>query len=404
MLETLREYAAERLEDHAEVEATRRGHASFYLQLAEEVAPELSGPNQAAWLQRLEQERDNLRAALDWLAEHGDMDAALRLATAATWYWLRRGYFSDAQRLIGLLGATEGQRGSVRAAALIAAARLASTQGDYAAQAHYDDESLRLYRDLNDAAGIAEAVTDLGVARWQQGALSEAQAYLEEGLRLFRTLQDMVGIATALLPLACVARDRGNFEAARPLFDEALARRQASSDQLGVAHVLNNMGWMELYAGNVDAARRPVEQSLTIRQALGARREAGTSMTLLGQIAMRAGEPATAASLFGDSLALHVEVGNRWGVALALERVAGLAAPAQPEQALRLAAAAAALRAAMGRPLSPVEEPLVADWLSPAREAVSAESAARAWTDGGQLAEASAVAIALEVTASLCAS
>jgi predicted ATPase/transcriptional regulator with XRE-family HTH domain len=420
MLETVRDYAAERLADKGEREATRQRHAVFYLGLAERGAPELAGPKQAAWLKRLEQDHANLRLALDWLSEQSDLEPALRLATAATWYWLSRGYFTDAGRLPWLLGVTEGRHGAVRATALLAAARLASTQGDYAAQARYDHESLRLFRELGDAAGAAVAVTDLGSASWQQGRLEEAEPYLAEGLRFFRTLEDArgsdtdppgadslafalasprAGIPASHLPLACVARDRGDLAAARPLFAEVLALRRALGDQVGTAHVLNNLGWLELYAGDLAAARPLVEESLAIRRALRSPREAGVSLTLLGKIALAAHESGPAAALFEDSLKMHQAVGNRWGIALALEGVAGLAAAIQPEQALRLAAAAAAVRAAIGRPLPPAEQPLLDGWLAPARQVLSAERAERARADGRQLSEARAVAIALEVAA-----
>src|SRR5262249_38625884 len=155
-----------------------------------------------------------------------------------------------------LLSATEGKRGAVRAAALLAAARLASTQGDYAAQARYDDESRHLFQELGDAAGVAAAVNGLGGAHWQTGSLDVAEANLVGGLRLFRALEDVrgiglqarpggmapdslrIGVSAALLPLACVARDRGDLAAARPLFAEVLARRRAAGDQAGTAHAL----------------------------------------------------------------------------------------------------------------------------------------------------------------------
>jgi tetratricopeptide (TPR) repeat protein len=401
MLETVREYAEERLVDSVEAVPTRDRHAVFYRDLAERAAPELHGPDQALWLNRLEYEHTNIRAALDWFVERRNIDDALRLATAATWYWLRRSYFTDARRLISLLNTAEAQRGPARAAALLAAARLASTQGDYRVQAAYNEESLHLFRELGDSAGEAEAITDLGVAAWQQGHLDQAQTYLAEGLSHFRDLDDPVGIATALLPLACVARDCGDFQTARRLFAEALARRRSSGDQLGTAHVLNNLGWLHLYAGDLDSARRLAEESLAIRRAAAARRETAVSQTLLGKVALAAGEPARAAALFIESLDTHQKVGNRWGIALGLESVAGLVATAQPEQALRLAGTAAAVRAAIGRALAPVEQPLIDALLRPARAALAPEVVGRVWAEGEALAEADAVALAIEAAKQL---
>ena len=224
MLETVREYAGERLVESAEDEAITSRHAAFYLELTERAVPAFRGPQLATWLDRLEYERANLRAALRWLSGQNDMEGALRLATAAAAYWLRAGYFADAQPLITLLNATATRRDSLRATALLAAARLASKHGDYPAQARYDDEGLRLFRELGDPDGIAEAVTDLGVAMWQQGHLDEAETYATEGLRHYQAVQNSLGITTAALPLAAVERDRGNFAAARVLYAEALAR------------------------------------------------------------------------------------------------------------------------------------------------------------------------------------
>jgi predicted ATPase/transcriptional regulator with XRE-family HTH domain len=392
MLGTVREYAEEQLVDSGEADETRRRHATWYLQLAEMAAPELHGLHQTTWLQRLEDEHDNIRAALDWLTQRGECDQALRLATAATWHWLRRSYFTDARRLFGLLAACDTCRDQNRAAALLAAARVASAQGDYTAMAGYDEHALRLFRELDDRVGIAEAMTDLGAARWQQGRLDLARESLAVGLQRFRDLDNSVGIATALLPLACVARDQGDFAAAEPLFDEALARRQASGDQLGVAHVVNNRAWQALYAGDLTLAHRLVEQSLAIRRALGSRREAGVSQTLLGKITLAAGERATAHALLMEALAVHREVGNRWGVAMVLESLAELAAGTQPELTLRLAGAAEAIRTAIGRPQAPVEEAIYRRLLEPARRALPAPAAARAWSDGESASEEQVIA------------
>jgi predicted ATPase/transcriptional regulator with XRE-family HTH domain len=395
MLELLREYAGEHLAESGEADAVRRRHANFYLQLAERAAPALPGQSEDAWLECIEQEHANLHAALDWLTAAGELDLALRLATAATWFWLRRGYFTDGQRLTRLLATGTEQAAPVRAAACMAAARLTSSGGDYRGQARYSEEAMRLFRELGDVAGTADAVTNLGVAYWQQSALDEAEEWLLEGVRLFRSRESSTGIAMALLPLACVARDRGDFEAARPLFAEALARRQANGDRLGVAAVLNNLGCLELYAGSWAVARRLAEDSLAIRRALGPLREIVWSQALLGKIAVAMDDVETAATCFRQSLEVHQDISSSWGTALALEGVAGMEATAQPEYALRLAGAASAVRDAIGRPLPPAEQPLLAAWLAPARQAVPPDDAQRAWAEGEALSEAEAVAAAL---------
>jgi non-specific serine/threonine protein kinase len=282
----------------------------------------------------------------------------------------------------------------------MAAVRLSSNKGDYGGQARYSEEAMRLYRALGDVAGEADAVTNLGVAHWQQSALDAAEVWLLEGVRLYRSCEDSVGIAMAVLPLACVARDRGEFEAARPLYAEALARHQASGDRLQLAAALNNLGWLELYAGNLARARLLAEESLAIRRALGPLRETTWSQALLGKVAVAMRDVETAAAFFQQCLEVHEVVGNSWSTALALEGLAGLEATVQPELALRLAGAASAVRAAIRRPRPPAEEALLAAWLAPARQAVSLEQAQRAWAQGEALSESQAVSVALQVAAS----
>jgi predicted ATPase/transcriptional regulator with XRE-family HTH domain len=398
MLENVREYTEERLLESDELETTRRRHAGFFLDLAERAAAELRGPDQFVWLERMEYDHANVRAALDWLSEWDDQALALRLATATTWFWLRRGYFTDAQRLPRLLSSSEGQPGELRASALIAAARLAALTGEWDAQSRYNAESLRIFSGLGDAAGVAGAITDIGTAYWEQGRLDQAEAHLQEGLRLFKALGDSAKVGNTLLPLACVFRDKGDFTTARPLFDEALRLCRAAGDHLGTAHALNNLGWLELYAGEADAARGLAEGSLAIRRALGLPQAAAVSETLLGKVALSTGEFEVANARFNASLTAHRGSGYTWGIALAVEGVAGLIASAQPEKSLRLAAAAHALRMSISRPVPPAEQPLLARWLAPADRAASAECAARAGLDGAALGETQALEEALELT------
>jgi hypothetical protein len=165
-----------------------------------------------------------------------------------------------------------------------------------------------------------------------------------------------------------------------------------------MAHALNNLGWLELYAGQLDAARGLAEEARAIRRALGLLQAAAVSETLLGKVALCRGELGVANVRFNASLSEHRGSGYTWGIALALEGVAGLVAAAQPERSLRLAAAAHALRTSIGRPVPPAEQPLLARWLAPADRAVSPECTARARSDGAALSETLALQEALELT------
>ena len=195
--------------------------------------------------------------------------------------------------------------------------------------------------------------------------------------------------------LASIQRDQGDFASAHAAYGEALEFRQRTGDRSGVHHVLSNLGWLAYYEGDYHGASSFQEASLVIRRELNDPREIAVSMTALAKVALMMGDRPRARALLLESLPTHQTLGNRWGVAIALEGFAGLAAQNDPARALRLAGAAAAMRTTIGRPLPPAEQPIIRDWLEQARAALPAEDAALAWSAGSALTEAEAIAEAL---------
>jgi predicted ATPase/class 3 adenylate cyclase len=208
MLETMREYAQERLVEAAEVEVCNKRHTDYFLSLAEQAEPELKGADQAEWLARLETEHDNLRAALAWCRDADDGgESGLRLAGALWQFWLVRGHWSEGREwlafALGHLGAHE--RTKARAKALNCAGELARSQADYAPARSACEESLAISRELGDRHGVANSLHTLGNLARNQGNYAQARSFYEESMAIRRELGDRLYIAASLESLANVA-------------------------------------------------------------------------------------------------------------------------------------------------------------------------------------------------------
>ena len=234
MLETLREYASERLVASGEWEDARRTHANYFLQLAEEAEPHLTGHAQVAWLARLEIEHDNLRAVLRWALDSMEIGLGLRLAGIVGRFWWVRGYLSEGRGWLDEFLVAANPRddraiSSAYALALNWAARLADKQGDYTRTAALAEESLSLFRELGDKRGAASALNILGRAAMRQGDYARARALHEEGLALCRECGDTSGLAASLNNLGILVAEQGNYTQAMELHQERACACAGSS-------------------------------------------------------------------------------------------------------------------------------------------------------------------------------
>jgi non-specific serine/threonine protein kinase len=339
LLETVRQYAVEKLTAGGEAEATRARHAAHFLALAEAAEPALNGPEQSAWLGRLEREHDNFRAVLRWAVEGGDADAGLRLGSALAKFWTVRGYQSEGQRwLDAALANAGGAAAAVRARAGYAAGRMARARRDYPAARRRYEDTLALWREAGDQRGIALALASLGG----------------------------------------VAGDQGEAETSRALHEEALVLRRAAGDRRGVAQSLNYLGMLAYGRGDYAAAARLQEESLSLNRDLRDVGGVASALLMLGQTVGRRGDLPRAIALCSESLDLFREVGNRLGVAMA-QRAVGQAALDAGDRARAEAMLVASLASARA-----LQDP----WA----EAASLVSLACAVREGGDLVRAEALA------------
>jgi predicted ATPase len=244
LLETIRQYAQERLLAAGELDATRAGHLRFYLQLAEAAEPQLEGAQQAAWLDRLEQDHDNLRTALEWAIATRQTDLGVKLGVALRQFWFMRGYLSEGRmRLEEILARPATTLSLVaQAQALNSAGLLARYQADYAAAQAHIRASLAIQRQLGDEKGIADALSNLGYVTLHQGDDGAAGILYEESLAINRQLGNEQGMADSLSHLALVAFQHGDYATANTLDHQSLVIWRKLGDQQGVAWALNKLG------------------------------------------------------------------------------------------------------------------------------------------------------------------
>jgi predicted ATPase/class 3 adenylate cyclase/Tfp pilus assembly protein PilF len=354
LLETVRQYARDRLQEAGGGEATRARHRDFFVELAGEADRHLIGPEQTAWLRRLEGEHENLRTALEWSAANADPAQGLRLCAALQRFWFTRSYFSEGRAWCALFLARPGADVPTheRAKTLRGAGWLAREQCDYAAARALLEEGLALGRALDDPRGVAHAHSGLGGIAREQGDFEKARERFAASLELYRNAGDRQGVAAALNSLGLLARELGDYPGARRLYEESLAIDRELGDRRSIAVSLNNLGSMACDQGDFATARAMHEESLAIRRELGDRSGIASSLTNLGDIAREQRDYAVAERLIEESLAMRRELGDRRGIAISLcilgnvelERGRHAQAQALYEESLAISATAGASR------------------------------------------------------------
>jgi tetratricopeptide (TPR) repeat protein len=353
MLEPVRQYALERLREGGEAGEVRRRHAEFFLALAERAEPELSEAGQAMWLDRLERELDNLRAALEWFKESGQGPAHLRLAGALWRFCYLHGHYKEGRRwLERALAWGDDAPPSARAKVLLGVGVLTFLQCEYDRARGQLEEALALYRELEDDRGVASASQVLGSIARERGDYGQSEALHEESLALWRELGDEVGEARSLNYLAYVAWLQEKYEWAKELCEETLARFRRLGDNEVIAWALISLGSSAHYAGDRRRGRALLEESLALSQEVGYKEGVAWSLNQLGVLAYREGYHQRAAGLLRESLEIHQDLGDRWRIASVLESMAEVVcAQGHLEPAARLFGAAKAVREAISVPV-----------------------------------------------------
>jgi len=400
MLETIGQYAAEKLAESVEGDRVSACHLQFYLQLAEESEPHLTGADQAHWLERLDAEKDNFRAALEWaLSGMTSEDVLLRFVGALCKFWPRRGYFAEAREWLSrALAQTDATTPTpARAKVLDRAGYLAYLQCDFDAARQYFNDGLAARQKFSDKRAIAESWRGLGVVEHMQGNYEAARTCYEESLTLCREAGDKWGIATALSNLGVIAFDCQDYTSARELFEECLTLRRELDDRSGIAYLLNHLGYIAWYRADYVLAKKLNQRSLIIRQELGDKWGIAYSLDGLGLVAWQEGDYALAHTYYKESLRLFRELGDAWRIAGALARLASLAASqGQSVRAAHLLSAAEALRQPIHAQLSPAERIDYERQVELVRAQLDKAAFASAWAVGHAMTMEQAIEFALQ--------
>ena len=323
MLETIREYAAERLEASGEADELRQRHADFFLALAEEAFPELKG-SPGPWLDRLEADHDNLRTVLDWLESAGRTQEALQLAGALYRFWNMRGYLLEGRDRLERLLARERAGTSARVRALHGAAVMASSTGDPETAEKRAEEARDLARTLGDAWGEAYAVYMLGMAATEREDWSGALPFFEASLDAFRRLGDDHYVLLAMDGIAWIARMLGDRERGKRLHEETLARARASGDTGVVALQLWQLAGLANKEGRTNEALAMLREALVLNRDEGYREGIAEVLVGMASTLQSVSAPAAALALLAAAARLREEIGGGAGwVGDAIERLRG---------------------------------------------------------------------------------
>ncbi|HEX9038605.1 MAG TPA: tetratricopeptide repeat protein [Ktedonobacterales bacterium] len=400
LLEPVRQYGQDKLQESGEAAQTRRAHRDWYARLAEQTESETQQAQQEVWFERLEEEHDNLRAALGWSLEREEAETAARIAAAIHRFWLLRGHMSEGRSFLERALAAYPAKTVTRVRALYAAAILASLQDDYSTGKRLAHESLALSRELAERRETGYALYVLGRLARIEGDYAGAARLFEESLALFRQLGRREDIALVLSGLGLTVLYLGDSERAAALSEESLEISRELGDSRGIASWLANLSVVMLARGDDTRARALCEESLAIRRALGYKGGCAHSLALLGRITLHQGAYERAVACFTESLALRQETGEKEGVAVALEGLAAVAgAQWRPVHAARLYGFAASLRSALGAPLPPIDRPVYQQSVATVHAQLDEPAFLNAWAQGQAMTREEALAEAAQVTA-----
>ena len=408
ILETIREYALERLADSGEADAMRRKHATFFLALAEEAYPRMFSAELSTWYRRLEIEHNNLRAALQWTLEHQEAEMGLRLAGALSRFWRTHNHVREGRNWFKQVLAQSGAQAhtAARARALRGAGLLVTVHGDFPEAYQLLEESVLIGREVG-AAGrrdLAHALALLGHVTILQGNPNVARELAGEGLRLFQEVGEVWGTAFSLYYLGRATLELGDPVAAQALLEESVKLFRILGDRQISVLPLDALGLIALQQGDGAGARTYFEEVLSIARETEYDEHIADALAHLGTVALRRSDSSQAASLYQQSLVRYRELGDKAGI---VEDLAGVAEVAslvgQPERAVRLFGAVEALREASGIRLSPLRRADYDRTVEGIRAYLGDAAFAEAWAQGRAMPLEQAIAQALEMKDELLA-
>ncbi|HLW46283.1 MAG TPA: tetratricopeptide repeat protein [bacterium] len=310
-LETVREFVREKLVDAGEADAARRRHATFFLALAERAEPELRGPGQASWLDRLETEHDNLRVALEWSLSQDKDETGLRLAAALAGFWHGRGYLNEGREWLERAQRQGNDTSAAFANVLVGAARLAFAQDDFERAVALLERAVPLARS-RDPETLMLSLAWLGHALWHRDDRTRAIALCEESHALCRSAGAGWAAAVTLAEIATVVLHEGEPERAIRLLEESLALYRKAGDSAGIAQCLHQLGVQATNQGDYARAASLMQEALELQRQLGRKPAVAASLVRLGRIALQRGQYEDAIALLEAGTALTDELGKTW--------------------------------------------------------------------------------------------
>ena len=384
MLETIREYGRERLEQSGESDSGRRAHAAYFLVLAEEGASHNTPAEHESWLDRCDAEHDNFRAAIGYLLKSANVEWGLRLGFVLFSFWEAREHLTEGRRALSALLELPGANlvTSYSARAFYAAGILADSQLDLEAASELMNRSLEMQLQLGDKQWIATVEGALSVGATKAGRYTEARAHIERALTIWKELGSGSFIL-GLSNLANIAKRQGDYAIARTAYESTLEAFRATGDRRGMAGALSGLGDVAAAEGDLTEARRLYEDTLKEFQRIGDAWGAAAVLRDLGDLSCRVGDHEEAAGFYKQALATLHKLGYRRGMARVLEHLAACATyNARPDCAIRLAGAAAVMREKLGISLTPAERDELDQTIHTACENLPASEQTKAWAEG----------------------
>lgn len=313
MLETIREYAFERLRESDEMAILQSQFMQYFLEFVHQAEREFSGPAEAEWLARLETEIENLRAALSWSTHNEELARAqLGMAVALSRFWLVRGYWEEGLSCLSrvIASAAVEALANERSRALNMCGSFACQLGKYQDAVRHYERSLAIRRERKDERGTAATLNNLGLVQKHQDNFEGARPLFEEALKLFRKLGHPAAVAACLTNLAAVEQSAGHFEAAGQNAQEALEIFQAIGDQLGIAASMTELGHVALAQRRLSLARSCFEQSLSLARSVGEKVGIVDSLQNLGQLMIVEEDYDAARALYQESAEIARELAS----------------------------------------------------------------------------------------------
>ena len=391
LLETIRQYARQRLVESAQIDEVKDRHLQYFLDWAENAEPRLMGAEQAEWLAQYEAEHDNLRAALDWChLNDRSAEAGLRLAAACGRFWRLHGYLSEGRKNLSEALSKPGAkpRTKTRARALTLIANHAYLQSDYPAMRPLAEEALSIWRELGDEgkAGAAYTLDLMGELATEEGDYERAPLFFQEALELYEEISNVRGIGQIHMQYGWAAMRTGDYERAQHHLEEFLRLAQQVEDQSGLAFAFSGLGEVAVRQGKLEHANSLLEQGLALNRARGDKWGTGTQLGSLGWVALRQHDFKQMRIYLDESLSIRMEIGDKGGIAWCLEKLAEAKyEQSQFQDAATIFGQAESLRAPIGSVIDPADRSEYNRIISKLQAALGMDAFAAAWAEGRAL-------------------